>query len=119
MRPSTVRLAPIVASSKNTTGPMEKRKEQRYIQKYRQCDLWHVYKRATESGLPAGMICTQPNGRKHKNLIFYGDCTVQFLLTFDTMKGGTSQNLTSFYFHNSWFYWEIMNQNVNFPIEPV
>ena len=35
------------------------------------------------------------------------------------MKGGTSQDLTSFYFHNSWFYVAIMRQNVNFPIGPV
>ena len=35
------------------------------------------------------------------------------------MKGGTSQNLSSFYFHNSWIYVEIMTQNVNFPIWPV
>ena len=35
------------------------------------------------------------------------------------MKGGTSQNLSSFYFHNSWIYVEIMTQNVNFPIGPV
>ena len=28
----------------------------------------HVYKRATDPGLPTGMICTQPNGRKHKIL---------------------------------------------------
>ena len=29
---------------------------------------------------------------------------------------GTSQNLSSFYFHNSWMYVEIMTQNVNFHI---
>ena len=34
------------------------------------------------------------------------------------MKGGTSQNLTSCYFHKSWFYVEIMTQNVNLPIGP-
>ena len=32
------------------------------------------------------------------------------------MKGGTSQDLFSFYLHNSWIYVEIMTQNVNFPI---
>ena len=30
----------------------------------------HIYKRATEPGFPASMICTQPNGRKHKLLHF-------------------------------------------------
>ena len=30
----------------------------------------HVYKRATEPGLPAGKVCTQPNGRQHKILYF-------------------------------------------------
>ena len=35
------------------------------------------------------------------------------------MKGGTSQNLSNFYFHNSWIYVEIMTRNVNFPIGPV
>ena len=28
------------------------------------------------------------------------------------MKGGTSQNLSSFYFHNSWIYVEIMTLQV-------
>ena len=37
--------------------------------------------------------------------------------TFGMMKGGTSQNLSSFYFHNSWIYVEIMTQNVNFLIK--
>ena len=32
------------------------------------------------------------------------------------VKGGTSQNLSSFYFHNSWIDVEIMSQNVNLPI---
>ena len=35
------------------------------------------------------------------------------------MKGGTSQNLPSFYFDNSWIYVEIVTQYVNFPIAPV
>ena len=35
------------------------------------------------------------------------------------IRGGTSQNLSSFYFHNSRIYVEIMTQNVNFPIGPV
>ena len=35
------------------------------------------------------------------------------------MKGGTSQNLTSFYFRNSWIYVETMTQTVNLPIGPV
>ena len=76
----------------------------------------HVYKGATESGLPAGTICTLPRGIKHKKLILYGDCTVKFLSIFDMMKEGTSQNLSNFYFHNYWIYVEIMTQNVNFPI---
>ena len=37
--------------------------------------------------------------------------------TFGMMKGGTSQNLWSFYFHNCWIYVEIMTQNVNFLIK--
>ena len=32
------------------------------------------------------------------------------------MKRGTSPNLSSFYFHSSWIYVEIMTQNVNLPI---
>ena len=32
------------------------------------------------------------------------------------MKEGTSQNLSSFYFHHYWIYVEIMTQNVNFLI---
>ena len=32
------------------------------------------------------------------------------------MKGGTSENLSSFYFHNSWIFVEVMTQNLNFPI---
>ena len=62
----------------------------------------HVYKRATEPGLPAGMIYTHSMEE-----------------TFDMVKGHTSRNLTSVYFHNFWFYVEIMTQHVNFPIGPV
>ena len=35
------------------------------------------------------------------------------------MKGGTSQNLSSFYSHNYWVYVEIITQNVNSPRGPV
>ena len=45
-----------------------------------------------------------------------GNCTVQFLSTFDIIKGGRFQNFSSCYFHNSLIYVEIMTQNVNFPI---
>ena len=37
-----------------------------------------------------------------------------FINTFDMIKGGTSQNLSSFYFHNSCIYVETMTQNFNF-----
>ena len=45
---------------------------------YRQCDLWHVYKRATEPRLPADTICTQLNGRKQKksNILWRYHCLI-------------------------------------------
>ena len=81
------------------------------------CTTGLLKSRATEPGLSAGMVCTQPNGRKHKNHLFYGDCTVKLLSTFDMMKRGTSQNSSSIYFHNSWIYVETMTPNVNFPVQ--
>ena len=71
----------------------------------------HVYKRATESGLPAGTICTQPNWRKHKILYFMEIALSNSYQLLICWKGASS-----FYFHNSWIYVEIMPQNVNFPI---
>ena len=35
--------------------------------------------------------------------------------SFDMMKGGTSQNLSRFYFNNSLICVQIVTQNVNFP----
>ena len=73
---------------------------------YRGYDLTsQVYKRAIKPGLPAGTICTQPNGRKHKILYFMEIALSIYLTTFDMMKGGTSQNLSSFYFHG--FMWKL------------
>ena len=37
---------------------------------YKQPVTSHVYERATEPGLPAGMICTPHNQRKHQILNF-------------------------------------------------
>ena len=74
----------------------------------RRCDLWQRAT-CTEPGLPAGTICIQPNGTN--NQIFLGDAYQFFYM----MKGGTSQNLSSFYLHNSWIYVEIVTQMSTFP----
>ena len=68
-----------------------------------------VYKTVTEPGLPAGMICTQLNGRQIKILYF-----IDIALFNSYQLFILSPNLNSFNFHNSFV--EIMTQNVNFPI---
>ena len=78
----------------------------------------HVYKRATEPGLPAGMIYTQPIEYIINSYIWWRlHCHI--LIDFWYDERGTSQNLSSFHSHSSWIYMEIMTQNVNFPIWPV
>ena len=69
------------------------------------------------------MICTQPNGRKHQILNFMeialSNSYHSYQPKLDMMKGGTSRNFSSFYFHNFWINVEIMTQNVIVPIRPV
>ena len=80
----------------------------------------HLYKRATRPGLPAGTICTQLIGRKlyiKFYILWRLHCPI--LTNFWSDERDTSQNLSGFYFHNSWIYVETMTQNVNFSIWPV
>ena len=79
----------------------------------------HVYKKATKPGLPTNTICTRSNGRKHKILYFMEIALSNSYQLLIWWKGGTSLNLSSFYFNNSWIYVEVMTPNVNFPIWPV
>ena len=69
-------------------------------------------------GLPAGTICTQLNGKLTKSHILWRlHCPI--LINFWYYERGTSENFSSFYFHNSRIYVEIMKQNVLFTIGPV
>ena len=73
----------------------------------------HVDKRAT------CIIFTQPNGRKHTILYFMEFAPPNSCHLLLLWKGGTSQKVSSFYFHNSWIYVEIMTQMSTFPFWPV
>ena len=86
---------------------------------YRQCDdLWHLYHMFTKEPpsldfLQARFVhSSMENNIKSYFMEIARSNSYQLLIWWKRAP----KNLSSFYFHNSWIYVEIMTQNVNFTI---
>ena len=87
---------------------------------YRGCDVWHpMFPKEPQSPdfLQARFVLSLMEENIKCYISWRLHCLV--LINFWYDERGTSQNLSSFYFHNCWIFVEVMTQNVNFHIWPV
>ena len=79
----------------------------------------HVYKRATEPGLLAGMICTQLNGRKHKILKFMEIALSNSYQLLIWLKGAHLKTCPAFTFITLVFMWKLWHKISTFTKWPM
>ena len=79
------------------------------VPQYRRCDLWHhMFTKDPQSldFLQARFVHSSMKENIKSYILWRVHCLILVNFLYD--ERGTSQNLSNFYFHNSWFYVEIM-----------